>query len=95
MIVAINKNPLKSIGVELRVFALSELIPPAPFSWEEKGESRFEVLKATFSVKRKSFQRLHKLFSPSLFKRRGRGMSSDCVKAFNVTPMLLKAGLCT
>jgi outer membrane protein OmpA-like peptidoglycan-associated protein len=38
-------------------FATMKLIPPAPFSWEEKGESR------------------RKLFSPSLFKRWGRGMS--------------------
>ena len=52
-----------------------DLIPPAPFSWEEKGGRGIKDLKSFFWGERKSAQRLS-LFSPSLFKRRGRGMSS-------------------
>jgi hypothetical protein len=57
--------------------AASELIPPAPFSWEEKGERWFVDAQVIFFKKRKSFQHWSRLFSPSLFKRRGRGMSSE------------------
>jgi hypothetical protein len=58
----------------------SELIPPAPFSWEEKGESRrflqvFSLL--LFLREGGESKTLAGLFSPSLFKRRGRGMSSN------------------
>ncbi len=85
--------PLKGIGVKLRIFAQSKLIPPAPFSWEEKGENWFEVLKIAFSGRREFFQRWNRLFSPSLFKRRGRGMSSDCMEAPSLRRMLLKGGM--
>ena len=70
--------------------ASNQLIPPAPFSWEEKGERRFEVLSNLFSRIKKSFGCLIWLFSPSLFKRRGRGMSSDGVHAPRVATTRVK-----
>ena len=78
------KIPRISTGIKLGVVAPSELIPPAPFSWEEKGGSWIEVLKGVLSIKKKNSRRNKKLFPPSLFKRRGRGMSSGCVKIFAI-----------
>ena len=79
---------------ERRNCASPELIPPAPFSWEEKGEKRFDASKIVF-VMTKNSQRASPLFSPSLFKRRGRGMSSGCMKALSRSPLaaMLIAGM--
>ncbi|NUO80108.1 hypothetical protein HUU05_08530 [candidate division KSB1 bacterium] len=75
MIVVMNNTAFNVIDVELRAFPPTELIPPA-FSWEVKGDDWLEALKSASAGNRKSFQRVHTLFSRSLCKRRGRGMSA-------------------
>jgi len=49
----------------------SELIPPAPFSWKEKGESEAGALKVPFSWKEKGESEAGALKAPFSFEEKG------------------------
>ncbi len=79
-IIPLLKGSVTSLGRKRKTFTQSELIPPAPFSWVEKGESGFDALKNSIFLEAIGLPALKRFFSPSLFKRRGRGMSSKRVQ---------------